>query len=181
MSCHLAQLSKFLARKIYQQINVYNFYLKNRFSLVIFVGIFFTKNFKDMKTEINLKDFANTVRACQVCNETYKSEAENKLNKMIENLPSGSGFDIGTNFEYKDKANKQPDKKLVFNTSFHHMDENGFYDGWTEHKIIITSSLLYGYDLKVTGINKNDIKDYIRQTFDNCFFMPEIEYPTIVS
>ena len=43
------------------------------------------------------------------------------------------------------------------------MDEHGGYDGWTEHKIIVTPSLVYGFELRVTGKDRNDIKDYIAE------------------
>jgi hypothetical protein len=76
-------------------------------------------------------------------------------------LPSGSGFDAGTTL---DEGASSPDK-LVFDTSFHHMDEHGGYDGWTEHKVIVTPSLAHGCDLRVTGRDRNDIKSYIGETF----------------
>jgi len=47
------------------------------------------------------------------------------------------------------------------------MDEHGYYDGWTEHKVIVTPHLTHEFDLKVTGRDKNGIKDYIVETFDN--------------
>src|SRR4051812_46888044 len=44
-----------------------------------------------------------------------------------EFMPSGGGFDSGTKLD----AGLSTGKKLVFHTSFHHMDDNGCYDGWT--------------------------------------------------
>ncbi len=76
-------------------------------------------------------------------------------------LPSGSGFDNGTELD----ADRSTSGRLVFNVGFHHMDSNGFYDGWTHHSVIVTPSLVSGYDLRVTGRNKRDIKDYIAETF----------------
>ena len=77
-------------------------------------------------------------------------------------LPSGSGFDSGTTIDL-DNSN---DKKITFITSFHHLNENGFYDGWTEHKVIIRPTF-YGIDIKVTGKDRNDIKDYIGEMFSH--------------
>ncbi len=79
-----------------------------------------------------------------------------------KHMPSGSGFDSGTSFDF-DKS--KPDK-LVFNTYFHHMNDGGYYDGWSEHSVIVTPAFR-GFNLRVTGKNKNDIKDYIGDIFYN--------------
>ncbi len=79
-------------------------------------------------------------------------------------LPSGSGFDSGTQI---DMSNSSADK-LTFRTSFHHMDEAGCYDGWTEHVVTVKPQLLSGgIILHVSGRNRNAIKDYIADTFDH--------------
>lgn len=77
-----------------------------------------------------------------------------------DHMPSGSGIDAGTTL-----GDSKPDK-LVFITSFHHMNDAGMYDGWTEHKVIITPSLLWGFNVKVTGRNRNDIKNYLADIFN---------------
>ena len=82
------------------------------------------------------------------------------LRKLMKNSPSGSGFDNGTKL-----SDDSTEEKLVFETSFHHMDENGFYSGWTSHKVKITPSFVYGFDLKVSGRNHRQIKDYIGEVF----------------
>jgi hypothetical protein len=87
---------------------------------------------------------------------------ENRFNEIVkEHFPSGGGFDCGT----KSVISSCGSDKLVFTTEFHHMDEYGGYDGWTEHTITVTPSLSRGYSLKVSGKNRNDIKDYIADTF----------------
>lgn len=102
------------------------------------------------------------------CIEKNKKEWEEKHKDSVENmieehLPNGSGFDSGTKFDFD---NSKPEK-LIFLTSFHHMDDNGMYDGWTDHKVIVTPSLQFDYNMKVTGKNKNQIKDYIYACFNN--------------
>lgn len=97
-------------------------------------------------------------------NNEWLARHESDLNELVENyLPSGSGFDNGTKFNWEE-SNRN---KLVFDTAFHHMDENGYYDGWTEHKVIITPDLLFGFNIKITGRNRNDIKEYINQVFSD--------------
>ena len=80
-----------------------------------------------------------------------------------EYLPSGSGFDSGTTID----LDASTGDKLVFNTAFHHMTEHGVYDGWTEHRVYVAASLIHGITLRITGKDRNDIKDYIAEMFDN--------------
>ena len=83
-------------------------------------------------------------------------------------LPSGSGFDNGTQF---DVENSTMDK-LVFTTSFHHMSEHGYYTKWTDHTVTVTPSF-HGLNIKVSGRNRNDIKDHIAECFDCLLTSPK--------
>jgi hypothetical protein len=78
----------------------------------------------------------------------------------MQSSPHGSGLDSETTIDLE--ASKG---KLVFNTSFHHMNEAGYYDRWTEHKVIIKPSLEYDFTITVAGRNHNQIKDYIADVF----------------
>ena len=46
------------------------------------------------------------------------------------------------------------------------MNDAGSYDGWTDHVITVRPSLAFGFELKISGPNRNDIKEYIHDTFD---------------
>lgn len=72
-------------------------------------------------------------------------------------LPSGAGFDAGTRVDLDGSRTE----RLVLDTSFHHMTEDGGYDGWTEHAVIITPSLFHGFQVSVRGRDRNDIKYHI--------------------
>lgn len=96
--------------------------------------------------------------------ELHGMVAENRHARIMQFLPHGSGFDKGTEIEACD------DKRIVFSTSFHHMDENGFYDGWTEHKVTIHASLTVEISVAVSGINKRGIKDYIADVFSELMY-----------
>jgi len=85
-----------------------------------------------------------------------------RLDAIARNvLPSGSGFNNGTSIDV-DNCNGA---KLAFETSFHHMTEHGVYDGWTEHSVLVLPSFVCGFNVKVSGRNRNDIKDYIGDMF----------------
>lgn len=90
--------------------------------------------------------------------------ARRQLKYLKDQLPSGSGFDSGTRF------NTDASKLgvvLVFNTAFHHMNEGGFYDGWTEHTVKVRADLEYGIEIIVGGRNRNEIKEYIADEFEH--------------
>lgn len=80
-----------------------------------------------------------------------------EIDNLVSILPSGGGFDDGTEIIDAD------DKKISFKTAFHHMDEHG-YDGWTMHTITVWPTF-GGMDIRVSGVNKNDIKEYIVDVF----------------
>ena len=63
--------------------------------------------------------------------EWHQRHIERACHLVAMNLPCGSGFDNGTNLDF-DKSHQN---RLVFTTAFHHMDESGMYDGWTEHEV----------------------------------------------
>jgi hypothetical protein len=77
-----------------------------------------------------------------------------------EYLPSGSGFDAGTQVDlFNSKLTK-----IRLTTRYHHMNENGIYDGWTGHNITLRPTFLGARITAITGKNRNDIKGYIGET-----------------
>ncbi|UCV26740.1 hypothetical protein [Ferribacterium limneticum] len=98
-------------------------------------------------------------------NLTWQTNHTEEIEKLVKNtMPSGSGFDAGT---VLDLHTSKPNK-LIFSTGFHHMDEHGGYDGWTHHQVVVTPNLQWDFDLRITGPNRNEIKDYIHDQFQNC-------------
>lgn len=79
--------------------------------------------------------------------------------------PSGSGIDNGTKINWSKSRFSSRDERIVLDCSFHHMDEHGYYDGWTYHEIWIRPSLISGICIDVKGINKNEIKDFLGDLF----------------
>ena len=109
---------------------------------------------------------------CEISgNKEWFEKHEARIEELVKNyMPSGSGFDCGTKID----LDKSTPEKLVFYTDFHHMNEVGYYDGWTEHRITVRPSLAFGFTLTISGRNRNEIKDYIHQAFD-CALNEEIE------
>jgi hypothetical protein len=105
----------------------------------------------------------NSMENCRKSgNDAWLMQHKQDIIRIVENeMPSGSGFDKGTQLNW----DKSTPEKLVFETSFHHMNEDGMYDGWTAHTITVKPSLQFGFNLKVSGPNLNDIKSYIHEMF----------------
>jgi len=76
-------------------------------------------------------------------------------------LPSGSGIDSGTTID----LDKSTADRIVLQTSFHHMNDGGMYDGWTEHTITVRPSLAFGCELTISGRDRNEIKDYLGELY----------------
>lgn len=89
-------------------------------------------------------------------NSAWEIPAETRLRQLCKFLPSGSGIDYGTKLDRK-KSNSE---KLVFEFGFHHMNNGGFYDGWTDHTAVVKPSF-DGIDLQITGRDRKQIKDYL--------------------
>jgi hypothetical protein len=98
---------------------------------------------------------------CRVAgNAEWLERHEDAIEEIMRGAPSGSGFDSGTKLDWGESG----EGKVVFHTSYHHMDD-GYYSGWTEHKIIVRPTF-GGVDMRVTGRDRNDIKGYIYEVFD---------------
>ena len=122
-----------------------------------------------MKTyKINVTQFAAILEAKKNCqksgNKEWEVKHDDRLCQMFENFPSGGGIDSPSNF-LEDESTAQ---RLVFSFSYHHMNENGYYDGWTDHKLIITP-VFGGFDLRITGRDKNGVKEYLYDLFNDVF------------
>ena len=108
---------------------------------------------------------SGALRAMHNCQESKNIEWEAKHHDTIialqEHIPHGSGLDNSTEL---DLENSTPEK-LVFAADFHHMNGDGYYIGWTDHTVVVKASLQFGIDVKVTGRDRNQIKEYIGEIF----------------
>jgi hypothetical protein len=109
---------------------------------------------------------ATTLEAAFNCERTGNTEWFGKHHLRLELLvkeymPSGSGINAGTSL----MLSKQKTGELRFGTSFQHMNSDGYYEGWTSHEIIVRPNLAHGFDLQITGQNKNGIKEYLGDIF----------------
>ena len=83
------------------------------------------------------------------------------IDELMKTAPSGAGIDCGTKID----LDRSTSEKLVFSLSYHHMNDAGYYDGWTEHTLIVRPSLQFGISLTISGRDRNEIKDYLHEVY----------------
>jgi hypothetical protein len=124
-----------------------------------------------MKYRKLYEQIASLIQARENCIKANNAEWKERHSEALENieknyLPSGSGIDSGS----KILIDECKPNLIVLFVEFHHMNENGFYDGWTEHKLFITPSLTNDFDIRITGRNRNDIKDYLSECYNQALY-----------
>ena len=87
------------------------------------------------------------------------ANVQDRVDRILACLPRGSGIDAGTTIV------SVTDKQIVLTAGYHHMNEGGYYDGWTEHTIRVRPSLMLGMIVTVGGPNRNQIKDYLQELY----------------
>lgn len=98
-------------------------------------------------------------------NHPWTSRWASLLDAIEANLlPSGSGFDNGTKI---DREATNP-KRISLRVEYHHMTGTGFYDGWTSHSVTISPTFC-GCEVRVSGSDRNGIREYIGEIFNSLF------------
>lgn len=124
---------------------------------------------------------ARTVGAYKRCSDPsantsqadWGEKHEAYIEKLVkEHMPSGSGIDTGTVLDIE----RSTEKKLVFTFSYHHMDECGGYNGWTDHKLTVKGSLAFGFELAIGGRDRNDVKDYLHEVYHSALSIEVDEF-----
>jgi hypothetical protein len=118
-----------------------------------------------MSTKV-YQQLASLVTARENCvksgNDVWFDKHGEAIETIVNNyMPSGSGFDSGTKID----LDKSTGDKLVFTTSYHHMNDGGYYDGWSDHTVTVKPSLLHGFTLNIGGRDRNGFKDYAYDVF----------------
>ena len=112
------------------------------------------------------REIASLVDARRRCIATNNGEWKDRHGDTLrllckEFMPRGSGIDGGTLLD----LDASTGDRLVFETSYHHMNDVGMHDGWTDHKVIVKPSLALRFDIRITGRDRNQIKDYLHEVF----------------
>lgn len=124
-----------------------------------------------MTTRPLYQQFATSFTAYQNCIKDENNDSpwehiwECVINDMTRyHMPRGSGFDGGVDLSLRESK----EDKLVFYTSYHHMDEHGSYDGWSDWRVTVTPSLQFGYKIRAVVINGRRVKSWDRDYIVEC-------------
>ena len=115
----------------------------------------------------------DALKRCKAGVNAEWAERHEEALRWIEkqHLPHGSGIDSGTTID-RDKSTRD---KVVLYTSFHHMDEGGGYDGWTDHTVTVRPAFR-GFYITISGRNRNNIKEYLHSEFSEALAETCVRY-----
>ena len=109
------------------------------------------------------KQIAREGAAALNCIGEYKDAALQRIETLERGyLPNGGGFDSGCHII---EANEQ---KIIIKSSYHAMDEAGYYNGWYDFTITVKPEFTQtGFSAKIAGAfgKHQEIKDYIIDVF----------------
>lgn len=111
----------------------------------------------------NVTSLQNCIVSDQLSSEwaaTYRERIEH-IERNV--LPRGSGIDNGTKIDL-DRCNPKGRQCIVFNVAFHRMDENGYYCGWQDYRVVVVPCF-DGINVNVIGRDYNGLKDYLAELF----------------
>jgi len=111
---------------------------------------------------------AIALQAMQNCeasgNREWRGRHLDRIRALCERyMPHGAGLDAEESGHLV-RHDSTPNK-LIFNASYHHMSDNGMYDGWSEYRVVVTPDLAAGFNLRVVGKDRNGTKEYLADTF----------------
>ena len=116
-------------------------------------------------------------RCVNAGNTEWQDRHEARIKALCDRyMPAGSGLDTGPRL---DVERSTEEKLIIERADFHHMNESGFYDGWTEHEITVRPSLAFGFALTISGRNRDEIKEYLHDTFHAALSTMVDEFPEV--
>ena len=80
-------------------------------------------------------------------NQSWLNKHEAVIELLIKQLPSGSGIDYGTSVNYS----KSKTDKIVLDSAYHVMNDDGYYTGIIDYRVVVTPSLQFGFNVNVIG------------------------------
>jgi hypothetical protein len=95
-------------------------------------------------------------------NTEWEVRWHDRLDKLVDYIPTWSGMTLRlSGVEIKPDA-------IRYEVSYHHMNETGHYDGWTEHTVVVRPAF-GGIDVRISGRDRNDVKELIHETVRHAF------------
>ena len=96
-------------------------------------------------------------KIARVASQKNSCNKAKELAFLQELLPIGNGIETGCVILLKSTK-----KRIVIETIYWHPNDS---DEWTKHQVIITPSFEGEINIRITGKNEGDIKDYLWDIF----------------
>lgn len=90
----------------------------------------------------------------------WQSRWQTVLDQCVALLPRGGGFDVSPTLV---EGVTKPEY-LVFQGSYHLMNQHGVYVGWRDYRVIVTPSFVHGMTLRVAQA-RGDLGEYVADSF----------------
>lgn len=98
-------------------------------------------------------------------NSVWLQRHEDFLDRIVQDwLPHGAGIDSGNKIDLESKHNRNPGRSFRIDSSFHLMDDNGYYVGWKNFSVVVRPTFS-GIDLDIVGRIPDYLGDYLADTF----------------
>lgn len=116
-----------------------------------------------MRELVIYRELANRIQARLNCinkgDQEWVRQHEECIKSLKDLLPSGSAIDL----------RNSNGEKIIIDSSFHAMDDGGYYGRWIDFSVTITPSLIHGISLKISGRfgKYQDIREYLFDVFDS--------------
>lgn len=95
-------------------------------------------------------------KIARVASQKNTPKKGKELNVLQTLLPIGNGIERGCVILLK-----STEKRIVIDTAYWHPETSR----WTEHQVVITPSFEGEINIRITGKNENNVKDYLYDIF----------------
>jgi hypothetical protein len=134
------------------------------------------KTYRRLALALHQIAMMKTYRRLNPQQKTFSCRAIEAGEKLIDSIMATAprGIDCGTR-----PGIDSTEKRIEINFEYPHRNDVGMYTHSTRHCAVITSSLVFDYDLRITknGVIGDDLIDYLYKVFD-CWLSSE--YPGVV-
>lgn len=119
-----------------------------------------------MRPQTMAAAFASVQEALDNCKKSGNTEWLERWRlrfaKLVDHVPTWSGMPLEpSDVEVTSAA-------IRYEVSYHHMNDTGYYDGWTEHTVVVRPAF-ESVDVRVSGRNRQDVKELIHEAVNYAF------------
>jgi len=98
--------------------------------------------------------------------DAYHRSVERGATDWVENHRATieAAIDATAPYDLKFDFDESNGEKLLMWMEYHHMNEQGMWDGWESYSIRVKGSLQFGTDIYIGGRDRHDVKEMLYDT-----------------